>query len=340
MELALKVSHTFIPLELVDVLFLIDRDPNKIGKNKLLGHDVYSLEFLQQFKNKKITLIVAGKTSIPDMVAYAKSCGFNNILVYGDTGKQKKSRGETLFRELNQNRCIHLGKFLKTALGEQITLKKMPYMNGASDVLDYAFLLAVSKYYQRNTYLEVGTYIGSSIYNMAELGISCYGITAEENSPYSMADFCKFYNIPDFSNWLVKDKRIKMFFCKDSKEFDYSSITEKIDMYFIDADHSYGGVYTDTKNIFTIRDVDSIVVWHDFQQKYSYYDVVMAVKDVLGNNFKNVFITDSNDCGIYLPEKYQNNLPLIKRIYDNHPKELYCYNTTLDIDIIYNPRED
>ena len=38
----------------------------------------------------------------------------------------------------------------------------------------------------------------------------------------------------------------------DSKRFDYSSARE-VDLFFIDGDHSYSGVYCDTVNVFDNR---------------------------------------------------------------------------------------
>lgn len=316
-----------------DILFFVDRDSHKIGK-KIMGHDVLSTEMLKCYTDKSVRIIIASRLTYAEMYNYAKDCGFNDITAFGDMDWLRRSQGEKLYKELNMHRCIKLGRFLKESIGDDILLHKMPNIYGGSSQLDYAFLLAVAKHFGVKTYLEVGTYIGASIYNMSLICDMCYGISASPDSSYSMGLFCKTNNLPDYSDWLTHEKKIHMLYCKDSKDFDFGSIKENIDMYFIDADHSYTGVYVDTQNIFADKSENSIVVWHDFQQNRQYDDVVIAVKDALGDEFNNVYITDNNYCGIYIPPRFQKGLPLTKKEYIKDPSELYYYDTTLHIGVM------
>ena len=60
-------------------------------------------------------------------------------------------------------------------------------------------------------------------------------------------------------------------------------------------------------------------------------DVVKAVSDVLGNEFENVYVTDNNMCGIYIPNHRikEFNFMLCERKYiENAP--LYTYDVVLE----------
>lgn len=146
---------------------------------------------------------------------------------------------------------------------------------------------------------------------------------------FSMKNWCKIKNIPNFSERLTYSDKIKHFFV-DSKMFDFTTIQDQIDLYFIDGDHSYKGVLNDTKNIFDTRKKDSIVVWHDFKLPGNEYntDVIQAVKDALKDDFKNVYVTNNNMCGIYIPQKYAKTIPLRELKYEEDAP-LYTYDVLM-----------
>jgi predicted O-methyltransferase YrrM len=50
----------------------------------------------------------------------------------------------------------------------------------------------------------------------------------------------------------------------DSEKFDYSPYYGKIDMVFIDGNHSYPYVKSDTENAFRMLSDRGVIIWHDF----------------------------------------------------------------------------
>jgi len=50
----------------------------------------------------------------------------------------------------------------------------------------------------------------------------------------------------------------------DSEKFDYSPYYGKMDMVFIDGNHSYRFVKSDTENAFKMLSPDGVIIWHDF----------------------------------------------------------------------------
>lgn len=191
---------------------------------------------------------------------------------------------------------------------------------------------AVAIKYQRRNYLEIGTYIGESIRVVSDVCEVCHSVTATPGSPYSTAEWCKEAGIPDYTERLADIPNVVHHYVEDSKKFDYTSVEDSIDMYFIDADHSYEGVYADTRNVFSSKGKDAIVVWHDFKGGSGLCGSSLAVHDAIGDDeWENVFCVDNNVCGIYLPKEYQQDLSLRKFEWTEDRQPLYVYTTTLDL---------
>lgn len=228
-------------------------------------------------------------------------------------------------------RTIDLGQFLFTH-NAQFDCKELTFLGGGSGILDYVFLKTIAQVSKAREYLEVGTYIGESINNLTDCCERLYSVTAVVGEGTLQRKACQFWKIPDYSDRLAYDKKITHYY-GDSKEFDYSRHADTIDLYFIDGAHSYNGVYSDTKNIFLNKKEDAIVIWHDFiglNNQYS-MDVVKAVKDAIGEAFRNVYVTNNNICGIYIPENrfHEFDFVLRERKYEENAP-LYTYDVTLD----------
>lgn len=202
---------------------------------------------------------------------------------------------------------INTGKFLKKCYKDNISLDVLSFMSGGSGVLDYAVIKGVMQLLNLKTYLEIGTYIGESISIVSDVARHAYSITVPESHPMHMKYWCESFGMKDWSNKLV-NKPNMIQYKVDSSKFDYSSLPEEIDLYFIDGDHSYVGVYNDTKLIFESRKKDSIVIWHDFKRPPNQLRLacMKAVEDVLQNEFDKVYLFDNCLCGIYIPDNYKS----------------------------------
>lgn len=311
-----------------NVLFFVDKDEDKQRDKWFCGHEVHSPSVLTNYVNKEVRIVVSARGYFNDVYEYLLNLGFKDIVGLGSSEWNEKRRIKQIYGFLNKNRCIDLGAFLMDH-GSSISLPEIPFVNGGSGILDYAFLLKLAQKYRLKSYLEIGTYIGTSINVMSTVCNRCYGITAPIGADYSMREWCRSKDIMDYSSALVKKDNIHMFY-SNSRCFDYSVIDDDIDLFFIDGDHSYNGVYCDTKNIFNIRKESSIVVWHDFQQSDYGDDVVLAVKDALGSEFDNVYVTDNNICGIYIPKELQYEFPKgTRRFNDNKEYDMYVYDVKI-----------
>lgn len=228
-------------------------------------------------------------------------------------------------------RKISLGKFLENMEeSNDFTVKNVTFLSGGSGVLDYLFLKEIMHKYGLKNYLEIGTYIGESISCMEDVCEKRISITVPPEHPKSMQNYCKAKNMVDFSNRLVRGGGIVQCL-EDSRNFDFKKIKDTVDLYFIDADHSYKGVYNDTSKVFGHKQNKSFVIWHDFAWDRVPFniDVVQAVADSIGmKQFRQVYYCDNNLCGIYVPKEYQ---PYFDELCQYDKNVLYTYDVKLKI---------
>lgn len=200
--------------------------------------------------------------------------------------------------DMLDKRTINLGAWLHQQ--GKLNLKELTFIAGGSGVLDYMFLKQIALISGSKEYMEVGTYIGESINILTDCCNKLYSVTLPEES---LENYFVQSKNADYQGRLSHNEKIIHYYT-DSKVFDFSKHADSVDLYFIDGDHSYQGVYSDTKNIFSNRKEQSIVVWHDFKLGQNEYraEVIKAVYDALGKDFDNVYVTNNNVCGIYIPK--------------------------------------
>lgn len=243
------------------------------------------------------------------------------------------------FNELISKGILSSGKLYKDVLeqisgkSEEYILTDVTFLSGSSRVPDLLLLLALIHRYELKVYLEVGTYAGDSIKNISRFCEKAISVTAKPGDDNSMKKWCDERGMVDFSNRLIdKNSNIVQYYC-DSRFFNYNQITEKINLYYIDGNHSYDYVFEDTKNIFNTMSDDSFVVWHDFKASNSSYipykKVALAVKNALSSEqWNNVYLFDNNKCGIYIPDKYKQDFA---SYINNNDKTLYTYLLKISI---------
>lgn len=305
-----------------ECLFFVDSNHDKWGtmvdglpvkEPKVLGH---------VGKVKVIIASVFWKEILDEIKEYDNLV----IMVYSPLLREKGRLKSNIVEELN-HKTIDLGAFLEN--NKEILCKELTFTTGGSTFLDYAFLKALCEKYHCKNYLEIGSFIGESINILTDCCEKLYSVTEEVGESDPVFKWYKRRNLPYYGGRLMNNEKIIPFYT-DSKKFDFSQVKEEIDLFFIDGDHSYEGVYADTQNIFNVRKDDAIVVWHDFRgdEFQLREEVVNAVKDALGDKFKNVYVTNSNLCGIYLPDIYIKDFVMRELKYEENAV-LYTYDVLL-----------
>lgn len=296
------------------ILCFCDNDVNK--HNTILnGLPIIAPEELIKFKDVKV--IIASQ--------YHREIA-KQLSMLGITDFEKSPVGVVHEAEGMENfhiTAVNLGDFLiKT---KHLTFDNLTFINGGSGILDYAFLKSLMLNLNLSMYLEIGTFLGESIDAIHDVAEKCYSISLPNET---LGSFMSEKGKKNFGRYFSYNKQNVIHFETDSKIFDYSLILDDIDLVFIDGDHSYQGIYIDTKRIFDfIRPEKTVVVWHDFKIGDFYRkDTVKAIFDAVPLTYqKNIYAVDNNMCAIYIPDKYLNEFS-----FDSDPGILFSYRTTIE----------
>lgn len=317
-----RFAYDFLS-QMYDVYCFIDgKNPEKWGTT-IYGKKVCSPEILREYRT---TMVVIASNYAKEILPELKKYHLTNVHIY-QCGITRYL--VDVMEDLAEKRTIDLGKFFHNH-SEKILCKELTFTYGGSGVLDYMFIKSIAEVFHCKRYLEIGSYIGESINILTDCCEELYSITAPLDSEFSMRHFCEENGIADYSGRLIKSPKIVQYHA-DSKLFDYSQLPEGIDLFFIDGDHSYEGVYSDTRNIFSIKAPWSIVIWHDAKNADGSFnaEVLNAIHDALGSAFENFYVTDHNMCDIYLPDKEKSKFPiLVKTAADDVP--LYTYDVLIE----------
>lgn len=139
-----------------------------------------------------------------------------------------------------------------------------PYasLDGGSTPLDLAFLNALAKKIPNCEYLEIGTWRGESVANVARFAKSCTTVNLPDEQMLKMGLDEKYVKLHRFfSKNLSNVNHLQA----DSLTFDFESLNQKFDLIFIDGNHHYEYVKSDTEKAFKLlKNEKSVIVWHDY----------------------------------------------------------------------------
>ncbi|HTA81615.1 MAG TPA: class I SAM-dependent methyltransferase [Bacteroidia bacterium] len=137
------------------------------------------------------------------------------------------------------------------------TLEVVDFLGGGSTPLDLAIIKSLCRSFPNCRYFEIGTWRGQSISNVADVCSESYTLNLPDDA------FGGIYrNL--FGFFSKKNPKIKHVY-GDSKTFDYAGLKTKFDVIFVDANHRYDFIKSDTEKVFKyLTHENSIVIWHDY----------------------------------------------------------------------------
>jgi predicted O-methyltransferase YrrM len=142
------------------------------------------------------------------------------------------------------------------------TISPYSFLDGTSTPLDLVLLKCLSNKFPGGDYLEIGTWRGESVVNVAASGINCitFNLSTAELRRRNVDE--KIIALQGF--YSTHDTAIKHVY-GDTGNFDFNSLNKKFDLIFIDGDHSFELVKNDTAKMFKLlKNENSVIVWHDY----------------------------------------------------------------------------
>lgn len=181
-----------------------------------------------------------------------------------------------------------------------ITVDPYAALDGGSTPIDLALLKGLATSKTNCDYFEIGTWRGESVANVASVAKNCVTLNLPDTTMLEMGLDKKYVELHrHFSKSLKNVTHLQ----GNSLTYDYTSMNQKFDLIFIDGDHHYESVKSDTKNAFDLlKDENSVIVWHDYGNNPSdiRWDVLRGILDgTPSDKIQHLYRVSNTLCGIY-----------------------------------------
>ena len=194
-------------------------------------------------------------------------------------------------------------------------LETVAFLDGGSLITDLLLIKNACKTFVTCKYFEIGTWRGESIINLVDVAEDLNTLDLDIN------DFEKYHFSEDYakahSYFIKENSKIKQHL-GDSTKFDFAKLNKKFDVIFIDGNHHFDFVVSDTKNIFThLVHENSIVIWHDYaySPERIRFEILNAIlKGTPEELHQNIYHVENTMCAIYIPKNFETNQ---LKLYDN-----------------------
>jgi predicted O-methyltransferase YrrM len=188
--------------------------------------------------------------------------------------------------------------------GASLSLGPMTYLDGGSLPTDLMLLAALAEQMKECRYFEIGTWRGESVATVSPRARTCHTLCLSDQEMQRLGMHPR--NIQShglFSRTLDNVTQLR----GDSRHFDFQGLEQKFDLIFVDGDHHYDFIKSDTINVFRhLVHEKSIVVWHDygFHPDRVRFEVMAAILDGIGPQRRDlVYHVAHTKCAIYTGKK-------------------------------------
>ncbi|MEY3727410.1 MAG: hypothetical protein RL098_871 [Bacteroidota bacterium] len=175
---------------------------------------------------------------------------------------------------------------------EAAALRITPYafLSGSSMVTDFALLQLLCRRYQVGTYLEIGTWRGESVANVAPFVSEAFTLNLPDEALRQMGQNEAYIQSHRFFSSQLKN--VTHLF-GDSATFDWAPYQQKCDLIFIDGDHSTEAVQRDTLTALKLRKYG----------EYPRYEVLLGIYRALPKELHHqLYLVKHTLCAVYLPD--------------------------------------
>ena len=165
---------------------------------------------------------------------------------------------------------------------DTVSLGPMTFLDGGSLPTDMMLLAGLAESIEECDYFEIGTWRGESVATLASRARSCHTLCLTDDQMRKLGMHEKTIQ----SHQIFSGNLENVFQLRgDSRSFDYASLEKKFDLIFIDGDHHFDFIRSDTRNVFEhLVHEKSIVVWHDygFHPDQVRFEVMAAILEGVG----------------------------------------------------------
>ena len=236
----------------------------------------------------------------------------NVVLAQDETAWQRRARAHVA-RHLT---AAGLPALPLTALlpVEGETVRPFAFREGGSLPTDLALLRALARRVPGCRYFEIGTWRGESAANVAAVAAAVHtlNLAADELRALGLSErYIELHGF--FSRPLPNVTHLH----GNSATYDLAGLGQAFDLIFIDGDHHYESVRTDTRRVFEhLVGPDTVVVWHDAgrQPGQPRWEVLAGLLDGLPPAAPGQLVQVENTlCALYLPAAVAASLPTAAR---------------------------
>ncbi len=199
------------------------------------------------------------------------------------------------------------------------TVYPFSHLYGTSLPIDLAIIKKLAAQYSDCEYLEIGSWRGESLANLSPVCKRCVSISLSDDMMRNAGMSEKMISMQRFYS---RDLKNVEHIGADSTKFDYTNIG-KFDVIFVDGDHRFEAVKSDTQNVFKLlKDENSIIIWHDYTEHYELIDWEVFAGILEGtpkSELQNIYHIKNSLCAIYTKKK----LPTTQRDFPIKPDKFF-----------------
>ncbi len=168
--------------------------------------------------------------------------------------------------------------------------------------LEYALVQGLARRFRPCHFLEIGSLRGELLANLNQVVESSSGITLSKEDLARMG-FDK--PVVNTNMMFARDiKNLRLIYA-DSKLYDFSQLPRMFDLAFIDGNHLYEFVKSDTEKVLSVCAPESVMVWHDYMladHTTIHWEVFAWILDGLPpETWKRLYHVNNTTCAVLLP---------------------------------------
>lgn len=232
----------------------------------------------------------------------------NHVLAADEASWQRRAQAHT-GRQLGAQGLpmVALQSFLSAA---DTIVQPFAFREGGSLPTDLLLLRALCRRVTAASYFEIGTWRGESAANVAAVAKAVYtlNLSAQELRHLGLPErYIELHGF--FSQPLPNVTHLH----GNSATYDLAGLGQQFDVVFIDGDHTYEAVRTDTRRVFEhLVGPTTVVVWHDASRQPGQprWEVLAGILDGLPATAKGQVVQVENTlCALYSPQPFPAHTP-------------------------------